>query len=75
VVKSPCSMAGMHFRKFIACKLKQTPKIQMPHYWDKISVQIGPKSPTNPLVSPGGVVGLNVDRCITIVNILYDCYI
>jgi len=34
--------------------LQQTPKIpndQMPHYRGKISVQIGPKSPTNPLVA------------------------
>ena len=26
----------------------------MPHYWGKYSVQIQSKSPTNPLVSPGG---------------------
>ena len=41
----------------IACELNLSVKIsndQMPHYWDKYSVQIESKSPTNPLVSPGG---------------------
>ena len=70
MVKSLCTMAGIHFKKFPNsydlrvenCQLKSR-TIKCPSsYWGKYSVQIGSKSPTNPLVSL--VVGLNIDRCI-----------
>ena len=56
------TMAGMHFRKLLNsyrlrvenCMSVRSSNDQMPYYWGKYFVQIELKSPTNPLLSPGG---------------------